>query len=83
MGSGFVIRPDGYIVTNAHVVEGVSEAQVRLATGRRFIEWGSGLGVVTCLAEWAGFDAIGIEIEPRLVGMAEELAGIVRRTIGA
>jgi predicted O-methyltransferase YrrM len=46
----------------------------RLATGRRFIEWGSGLGVVTCLAEWAGFDAVGIEIEPRLVQMAETLA---------
>jgi hypothetical protein len=46
----------------------------RLATGRRFIEWGSGLGVVACLAEWAGFDAVGIEIEPRLAGMAERLA---------
>ncbi|MEX0612431.1 MAG: hypothetical protein WD738_14350 [Pirellulales bacterium] len=46
----------------------------RLATGRRFIEWGSGLGVVTCLAEWVGFDAVGIEVEPRLVNMAETLA---------
>ena len=35
MGSGFLIHPDGYIVTNAHVVEGTSEAQVRLSTGRR------------------------------------------------
>jgi hypothetical protein len=46
----------------------------RLATGRRFIEWGSGIGVITCLAESLGFDAVGIEIEPRLVEMAEELA---------
>ena len=46
----------------------------RLATGRRFIEWGSGLGVVACLAEWVGFDAVGIEIEPWLVNMAEALA---------
>jgi serine protease Do len=35
MGSGFVIHPEGYIVTNAHVVEGTSEVQVRLASGRR------------------------------------------------
>jgi hypothetical protein len=46
----------------------------RLATGRRFIEWGSGLGVVACLAESLGFDAAGIEIEPRLVDMAKTLS---------
>jgi hypothetical protein len=45
-----------------------------LATGRRLVEWGSGLGVVTCLAVWAGFDAVGIEIESKLVHLAEELA---------
>jgi hypothetical protein len=47
----------------------------RLAAGRRFIEWGSGVGVVTCLAALVGFDAVGIEIEATLVEMAEELAG--------
>jgi len=52
----------------------------QLATGRRFIEWGSGLGVVTCLAEWVGFDAVGIEIEPRLVQMAQDLAAEHRIT---
>jgi serine protease Do len=35
MGSGFVIHPDGYLVTNAHVVEGATTVQVRLASGRR------------------------------------------------
>jgi len=35
-GSGFVIDPEGVIVTNAHVVEDVSAAQVRLFDGRRF-----------------------------------------------
>jgi serine protease Do len=35
MGSGFLVHPDGYIVTNAHVVEGASEVQVRLASGRQ------------------------------------------------
>ncbi len=35
MGSGFLIHPDGYLVTNAHVVDGAGEVQVRLATGQR------------------------------------------------
>jgi serine protease Do len=35
-GSGFIIQPDGLIVTNAHVVEGVTTVRVRLFDGRRF-----------------------------------------------
>jgi hypothetical protein len=46
----------------------------RLATGRRFVEWGSGIGAVTCLAALAGFDSAGIEIEPQLVRIAVKLA---------
>jgi hypothetical protein len=45
-----------------------------LTTGHRFIEWGSGLGIVACLASLVGFDAVGIEIEPKLVAMANEIA---------
>jgi serine protease Do len=36
-GSGFVIDPSGLIVTNAHVIEGAGQIQVRLADGRRVI----------------------------------------------
>jgi serine protease Do len=35
-GSGFVIDPNGLIVTNAHVVESAGQIQVRLFDGRRF-----------------------------------------------
>ena len=35
-GSGFVIDPTGLIVTNAHVVDGATVIQVRLADGRRY-----------------------------------------------
>ena len=35
-GSGFVIRPDGVIMTNAHVVDGASEVTVRLTDRREY-----------------------------------------------
>jgi len=34
-GSGFLISPDGYVVTNNHVVEGATEVVVSLADGRQ------------------------------------------------
>lgn len=46
----------------------------RLPKGARFVEWGSGLGVVTTLAARRGWRATGLEIEPRLVGIARDFA---------
>ena len=46
----------------------------QLAPGRRFLEWGCGVGVATCLAAELGFDAVGIEIEDELADVSRELA---------
>src|SRR5579885_3294362 len=54
------------------VLRALQEADA--APGGLFCEWGSGFGVVACLAALLGYDAHGIEIEGELVDAARELA---------
>jgi hypothetical protein len=49
-------------------------AEADLAPGNLFCEWGSGFGVIACLAALLDFDAHGIEIEGELVDAARRLA---------
>ncbi|HEX6369493.1 MAG TPA: hypothetical protein VF006_11215 [Longimicrobium sp.] len=44
------------------------------APGLRFLEWGSAMGVIAIMADLLGFEAYGIELDPRLVEMARGLA---------
>jgi len=44
------------------------------APGRRFCEWGCGMGVVASLASIVGFQSCGIEIVPGLAAEASRLA---------
>jgi len=62
-GSGFVIDPNGLIVTNAHVVEQAEWIQVRLADGRRFNGRTVGLDSRVDLA-LVRIDATGLPVLP-------------------
>ena len=69
-------RIPGFIPSDFRAVYTVLRAlaEADLAPCELFCEWGSGHGVVTCLASLLGFDACGIEIEADLVDASRELA---------
>ena len=49
-------------------------ASSNLTPGNLLCEWGSGFGVVACMAAMLDFDAVGIEIDADLVDAARQLA---------
>jgi hypothetical protein len=69
-------RVPGFVPSDFERAYGVLRAltAAELATGNLFCEWGSGFGVVACLAALLDFDACGIEIEGELVDAARRLA---------
>jgi serine protease Do len=62
-GSGFIVREDGYLVTNAHVVADADRIQVRLTDGRRFDAKMIGLDERVDLA-LLKIDATGLPVAP-------------------
>ena len=49
-GSGFIVRPDGYIVTNEHVIRGAQELQAHLANGETYPATVVGKDITTDIA---------------------------------
>ena len=49
-GTGVVIRSDGYIVTNFHVIQGANDIQVTLPTGKTYDATVVGYDIITDLA---------------------------------
>ena len=49
-GSGFIVRPDGYIVTNEHVIRGAQELQAHLPNGETYPATVVGKDIVTDIA---------------------------------
>lgn len=63
---------DGYVSADYPAIyESLLKLRSQAVT---FLEWGSGLGVVTIMAARLGFDAYGIEVKPELVDYSQELA---------
>ena len=80
LGSGFVVDPRGYILTNRHVVNGADQVQVTLANGHRY--------KAKVVGEDARTDIALLEIQPHetltgAVGSAVERvkAGFVAREV--
>jgi serine protease Do len=78
-GSGFIIKPDGYILTNAHVVQGAGEVTVRLTDKREFKAKVIGLDTRTDVA-LIKIDAKGLPVvhlgNPEKVKVGEWVAAI-------
>lgn len=70
LGSGFIINPDGHIVTNHHVVDGATEIKVKLSDGRELTAKVVGRDPKTDLA-LLKVETIGLPVIP--LGSSTEL----------
>ncbi len=70
-GSGFIVDPDGYIVTNAHVVQGARRIQVVLREPKP-----AGASVLKPRSESVGATLVGIDPETDLAVLKVQRSGL-------
>jgi hypothetical protein len=76
--AGFVPSDYGLVYRGLKALRDGSPA---IMSGELFCEWGSGLGIVAGMAAMLGFDAIGIELEPRLASASQALVDANRLAV--
>jgi serine protease Do len=77
-GSGVILDPEGYVVTNAHVVEGARRVQVALATAGGE----GGRSILKAPARVLGARVIGVDQETDLAVLKVEAAGLPSLALG-
>ncbi len=79
-GSGVILDPDGYIVTNLHVVEGAGRIQVRLPPAAR--ELAAAHSVLKPLGRLVGAQVVGVDRETDLAVLKVEASGLPHLDLG-
>lgn len=74
-GSGVILSPDGYIVTNSHVVQGARKVQVRLSYARAFKDGHPRRDLLTA-------KVVGIDREADLAVIKIDLTGLDHLALG-
>lgn len=79
-GSGVIVDPDGYIVTNAHVVDGAARIRVRLAVP--YTEDSPGVSILQPGARVVGAQVVGVDRETDIAVLKVEETGLETLTLG-
>src|SRR6266540_3643306 len=65
-GSGFVISPRGYVLTNSHVITNAGDAQNVRPADRLFVEFADGDRAEAKIVGWDLYDDVGlVRVDPR------------------
>ncbi len=70
-GSGFVVSPDGVILTNSHVITNAGEGEPTKAAARVYIEFSDRDRVPATVVGWDVFDDVGVlRVDPKAHALA-------------